>query len=128
MCVSVGDRKNEEQIRMVEPLIPGEEGIEGSGDYGIIDNSKTPEPRGGEKKPTPVVARRGDAVSARERAEELARENASAALMISRGLPLSWKVVNDGTRPGNTQVYYLMAGNSWTGFGVHGPHIGKEEK
>jgi hypothetical protein len=75
-----------------------------------------------------VVSRRGNLGEAKARAAELACENPAVRKMLDLGLGLEfrWVTVNNGTEPGNVQVYELRLGTNHTDFGVRGPHAGKE--
>ena len=67
------------------------------------------------------VAAGPDLKSAKDQAEKLAENE-----LLWKDVKLSWKVINDGTKPGNVQVYHLVAleGAVWTGYSIHGPHVG----
>jgi hypothetical protein len=74
-----------------------------------------------------VVSRRDDLGEAKARAAELACENPAVKKMLDLGLGLEfrWITVNNGTEPGNVQVYELRLGTNHTDFGVRGPHVGE---
>jgi hypothetical protein len=56
---------------------------------------------------------------AKEHAEEVARKTIGPLCG-----QLHWRLLNDGTKPGNYYVAQLMNGPVYVGYDVRGPHIG----